>query len=91
MFDDDQDFEPWGNEIHDYEFPDEDDDDDSTETVPCPHCGAEVYEDAVRCPVCGAYITQQSNVFAGRSTWWIIMGLLGIVATVAMLAGLFVW
>jgi len=66
-------------------------DDDLSETLPCPHCGAEVYEDAVQCPVCGAYITHRNTVFTGRPVWWILLGLLGILATIAVLAGLSGW
>jgi len=62
---------------------------DSSETLPCPECGADVYEDAERCPACGQYITPGSgNLWAGRSPWWIILGLLGIAAVVlALLVG----
>lgn len=67
------------------------DDDDVTLTDPCPECGAEVYEDTPRCPACGSYITHQSNVWSGRPTWWILLGLIGVVATILVLAGLAVW
>ena len=66
---------------------DADFDDELTETVPCPHCGAEVYEDAVQCPACGTYLTHQANVWSGRPTWWIVLGLLGILAVLLVLAG----
>lgn len=42
-----------------------DGDDDETETVACPHCGADVYEDADRCPHCGEWIAAGG----GGSTW----------------------
>jgi hypothetical protein len=35
------------------------DDDDDDETVPCPHCGAAVYEDAERCPRCENYLSRE--------------------------------
>ena len=88
------------NELEDNEYPDEDDfddddfndddfnDDESTETVPCPECGAEVYEDAVCCPVCGTYITADNSIWSGRPGWWILLGLLGILAVVVVLAGI---
>ncbi len=38
--------------------------DDESETVACPHCGADVYEDADRCPRCGEWIT------AGGGSHW---------------------
>ena len=83
------------HELTDDEYPDDDfnddDLDDVTETVSCPNCGAEVYEDAVACPVCGEYITPDNRVWAGRPIWWIVLGLLGIVAMIVTLATLPIW
>lgn len=79
-------FEEPGDELLDNEFPEEDEsDDDLCETVPCVQCGAQVYEDAVRCPACGTYITHQSGVWSGRPVWWIVLGLLGILAVILVL------
>jgi hypothetical protein len=79
-------FERPDDELRDDEFPDEDDSDDgSSETVACPECGAEVYEDAVQCPVCGNYIMHQAGIWSGRPAWWIILALLGVLATVLVL------
>ncbi len=51
----------------DREYPDEDDlDDGSTDTVVCPHCGADVYEDADQCPECGMYSAMQTPA-SGRA------------------------
>lgn len=61
--------------------------DDEPTTVRCPACGAEVYEDAVRCPACGEYITADTSAWSGRPTWWIVLGLIGLVATVLALTG----
>lgn len=77
------------DEFDEDEFPDENDDDDSTETVPCPSCGADVYEDAEQCPSCGTYITHQANLWGGRSMWWIVLAVLGLVATILALSGAF--
>jgi len=83
-------FEETGSELHDSEYPDTDDyDDEISETVACADCGQDVYEDAVRCPYCGSYTYQGSHVWSGRPGWWIILGLLGIGATVLTLSGLF--
>jgi hypothetical protein len=82
-------FEDADDEFCDDEYPEEDDsDDDLTETVSCPECGAEIYEDASQCPVCGSYVTSNSNVWSGRSLWWILLGLLGLIVTTLALAGL---
>ena len=72
----------------DFESNDEDDlpDDESAELLPCPECGADVYEDAEQCPICGTYLIDDSNVWTGRSTWWIVLGLLGIIAVILALA-----
>ncbi len=84
-----------------FEEPDESDDeeyfDDSdfgeTEpnTIRCPECGAEVYDDAVQCPRCGHYLTADTSPWSGRSVWWIVLGLLGVGAGVAALVGLTRW
>jgi hypothetical protein len=76
------------DDFNEDEFPDEDVDDDPTETVPCPSCGADVYEDAEQCPYCGTYITSQTSPWAGRSVWWIVLAVLGLLATILVLSGL---
>ncbi|QDU39295.1 hypothetical protein Mal4_36340 [Maioricimonas rarisocia] len=62
-----------------------DDDDDESITLPCPACGADVYEDADVCPVCGEFIIRSSRVWDGQPAWWIGLGLLGIAAVVLVL------
>jgi len=72
----------------DEESGDDDDgyDDDSVELLPCPECGAEIYEEAQRCPYCGAYVVHSSgNLFDGRAWWWIVLGVLGIISVVVTL------
>jgi len=69
--------EYYDDEYYDDEYYDESDDDD-LDTEPCPNCGREVYEEAERCPYCGEYIIRSSNPLAGRPTWWIILGILGL-------------
>ncbi len=76
-------FEEPDDEFLENELPAEDlPDDDLSETVPCQECGAEVYEDAVRCPSCGNYLTHQNHLWSRRPTWWIILGLLGILGAI---------
>ena len=97
MAEDDFLFDGPNDELGDDEFPDEDEfddefDDDSSLTVACPECGAEIYEDAVQCPVCGTYVTHGAGrAWSGRPTWWIAVGLLGVLATILALAGLVPW
>lgn len=57
-----------------------DDDDAPVDLVTCPSCGREVYEDAEQCPHCGDYIVADTSAWSGRPMWWIIGGLLGIIA-----------
>ena len=72
------------DELDEDEYPDGDDDfdHDAVDTLPCPECGAEVYEEAEQCPVCGNYVTFDTSPWQGKSTTWIVLGLLGIVAVV---------
>lgn len=70
----------------DFEEDDYDTDDDyESETVPCSHCGADVYEDAVSCPVCGEYQGANTHPFSDRPRWWITLGVLGTIATILSL------
>jgi len=82
-------FEESDDELRDDEYPEESDD-DTTETVACPHCGAEIYEDTVRCPVCEDYITPGANANSQRPLWWIVLGLAGVLATLLALSGFLV-
>jgi rRNA maturation protein Nop10 len=47
--------------------------DDEDATIPCPHCGADVYDDAEQCPACGQYLLDADAPAAGRP-WWIVIG-----------------
>ncbi len=61
------------------------DDDSGSDTVVCPNCGADVYEDAEQCPRCGEWITDSTHPLAGRSRWFVWAGLLGIAAVILTL------
>jgi len=64
---------------------DPDDSDEDTETVSCPKCGIDVYEDAPQCPLCGEYLTQDRSVWSGRPVWFTLLAVTGIVAVIASL------
>ncbi len=81
-------FDSPDNELRDDEYPDEPVEDDDTDTYACPHCGAEVYDNAVQCPVCGDYITASESPLAGWPVWWLALGVAGVVAAVLVLVGL---
>lgn len=79
----------WNESFDGQEFDNEDEcGDDTSDTLPCPECGVEVYEDTERCPACGNYIVHSSSVWDGKPTWWILLGALGILAAVLMFLGL---
>ena len=59
--------------------------DDAAETVPCPACGAEVYEDAPACPACGEYVTAYRSPTAGMPRWFAAAGLVGCVLLIVAL------
>jgi hypothetical protein len=73
----------WDDDFEDREFEDDLDDDDVY--VPCPNCGAEIFDDSEQCPNCGHYITHSTSPWAGRSPAWILLAVLGIVAVIYML------
>lgn len=61
------------------------DEDPDSDIVPCPHCGAEVYEDAPRCPDCGDFIVLGGSAWSGRPAWWVLLAILGFLATLVTL------
>ena len=84
---DNQWFDDPADSFDEREFPDEDDfDDQPGETLPCPQCGGDVYEDSDRCPHCGSYVVFSTHPFAGRAWWWIALGVLGVVSLILTLA-----
>ncbi|HUU83671.1 MAG TPA: hypothetical protein VM243_09225 [Phycisphaerae bacterium] len=65
--------------------PDLDEEQDSeADQLPCPSCGAMVYDDTDRCPHCGDWIMPLSASAGSRSGIWIVAALLAII-------GLLVW
>ena len=73
--------------MYDDEFDDYETGDDDSETVPCPSCGRDIFEDAERCPWCGDYVVADTSALSGRPSWWIVLGLLGVAAVIAALSG----
>jgi endogenous inhibitor of DNA gyrase (YacG/DUF329 family) len=80
-------------------FEDLDYDEDDTDQAPCPHCGAEVYDDADRCPECGQNIVRGQGpgglrpgsgpVRRGESpgaTWpiWVILTAVALAIAIAL-------
>lgn len=69
----------------DTDYPEESEFDEETSTIECSHCGAEVYEEAPACPVCGEYLGVNTHPFSERPRWWILLGTLGVIATILAL------
>lgn len=76
------------DEFAEADEPDWDDDDPAAETVPCPACGADIYEEAEQCPVCEEYVVHNQSVLAGKPGWYLLMAVLGVIAVIASLSGL---
>lgn len=75
--------------LNDWEYPDPDGDDQWCDTVVCPECGADVYEDADQCPVCGHFMIPDNRIWSGKSAWWTALAILGIIAVIlALVLGL---
>ncbi|MCP4248024.1 MAG: hypothetical protein GY778_13335 [bacterium] len=57
-------------------------DDDATEDdqLPCPACGAMVYDDTDRCPHCGDWIMPLAAAAGRKSRLWIAVVVLMIIA-----------
>lgn len=66
-------------------------DDDSTPTVVCSNCQADVYEEADRCPNCGEFLIGTQSPLVGKPTWYVVIGLLGIVAVLILFSGILQW
>lgn len=85
----DWDHDDWDHDDWDYDDLDDSDvndgdwddgADDEAETLPCPACGAQIYEQAEQCPYCGHYVTHWSSALAGRPWWFVLLGVLGAIA-----------
>ena len=61
------------------------DDADAAETLPCPACGTDVYEDADICPVCGEAILRHRPATAGLPGWFAYAGLVGMAGVILTL------
>lgn len=80
---------PWNSaddELDEREYPDEPEyDEDDLDTVRCDQCGADVWEEAQQCPHCGHYLVADTSPLRGRPWWWILVGLVGVIATIIAL------
>ena len=72
--------------LEDWEFPEPDEQGDSVETLRCPSCRDEVYEEAEWCPTCGQYVVFDNRPLSGREWWFVSLGLLGMAAVILALS-----
>ena len=73
------------DDLHDEDYRDDDNwlsdpDADELDLAACPACGAMIHAESEQCPQCGEYITFDTHPFAGKPTWWIVLGVLGVLA-----------
>ena len=59
-----------------------DDESDDVETLACPACGEQIYEDAQQCPHCGDWIIPVDARGRSLRLIWIVAALLLIVAMI---------
>jgi uncharacterized paraquat-inducible protein A len=70
-------------ELDEREYPEPDSDSNGfAETVPCPSCRAQIYEESERCPRCGTYISREDSS-ARRPLWFVIAALLCLAVALA--------
>ena len=56
---------------------------DESAVVPCPHCRAEIDEEAEQCPKCGMYVTKEDAPRGGKSWVWIVLMVLALLAALS--------
>lgn len=64
---------------------------DESFTVACPECGYEMHEEAEMCPSCGCFPDEalRDHPLMGKPGWFVILGILGVLATLTALLRLF--
>jgi len=45
---------------------------DDSETVPCPHCGKQIYEEVQQCPYCKYFVTEHDKIVGRKPLWFTI-------------------
>lgn len=79
------DYEDDPEEPDESDMDDDDGPDEAAETIPCPHCGRDVYEFAEQCPKCGGYLSDE-DAATTRHPKWVIWTAAGILAAMAYAA-----
>jgi hypothetical protein len=55
---------------------------DGETAIPCPHCGADVFDDAEQCPDCGTWLVRDRRPSTGRPSWFVVLGFLGVLLAI---------
>ena len=50
-----------------------------SDTMACPSCGADIYDDSERCPFCGDYVVMRAGATSSR-LWWRVALVLALAA-----------
>jgi hypothetical protein len=61
---------------------------DEETTIPCPHCGEDVYDDTEQCPACGTWLVRDGRPTSGRPSLFVV-GV--VVALLVILTWIFWW
>jgi len=56
-------------------------DNEEEDTVPCPYCGVDIYDDAEVCPHCGSYIMDEKRPSTPMWVVWTALILLALILT----------
>lgn len=80
--DNDEDDPKDAEELGDSEMPDQADvrEGEESGTYPCPYCGKDVYEDAIRCPHCHRYVSREEARAHHPMQWVVLLVLLALAA-----------
>ena len=70
------------NELDDFDGDDamsDEFDGEGEDTIPCPYCAVEIYEDAEVCPHCGSYIMEENRPSCPAWVLWTALILLALI------------
>lgn len=64
-----------------------DDWDENGETIPCPHCGQAIHEDAQRCPYCENWISEEDSTPERKPVWIIVTAVICLLLVMLWILG----
>ena len=72
----------WDADVDDADDVDQPPEDDC---LPCPECGAVIYDDSVQCPRCGTYLPADN--YGNETGWWYWLCRLAIILLLILFLG----